>query len=79
MKIPCPRCGQDWLQHAIIKPIGREIYICEECFSLWEENVVIAVHTPKYFFRYENWTWEDLEFMGNDLSNDIAYETNPLL
>ena len=34
----CPRCEQDYLFEAVIKPFGEKIIICPECDAFWQLN-----------------------------------------
>lgn len=52
-KTRCPRCGQDYVIAAVIKPLGFEIMICPECEAFWGKNTPIAKET---FFNYCSFT-----------------------
>ena len=41
LKVPCPRCGQDWLDRVKIVHLGCDAILCGECDALWtqQENV----------------------------------------
>ena len=34
-KIPCPRCGQDWLQRVRLVRLNISAVLCRECDALW--------------------------------------------
>jgi uncharacterized Zn finger protein len=41
-RIACPRCGQDWVRRAVIKPLKEEIVICPECDAFWRPDQPIS-------------------------------------
>lgn len=41
-KVACPRCGQDWVVRAIIKPLSEEILLCPECDAFWRPDQPIS-------------------------------------
>jgi Zn-finger nucleic acid-binding protein len=34
-KVPCPRCGQDWLHHVELVKLDKRAILCPECEALW--------------------------------------------
>jgi hypothetical protein len=36
-KVPCPRCGQDWLQEVRLVRLGLSVILCPECDALWTD------------------------------------------
>lgn len=34
-RVPCPRCGQDYLQHVALVALRRRAVRCPECDALW--------------------------------------------
>jgi len=34
-KILCPRCGQDFVTKALIKPLNITVHLCPECDACW--------------------------------------------
>ncbi len=49
MKILCPRCDQDYVVRAVIKPLDFKILICPECEAMWAKDTPVLKQT---FFNY---------------------------
>jgi hypothetical protein len=47
-KVPCPRCGQDWLQNARFVRLGQLAVLCPECEALWVDVVPAADNFEDY-------------------------------
>ena len=67
-KIACPRCGQDYIVRAVIKPLNLEIKICPECEAFWFTNEDVNERNFGDLGSYlENtgytWDWNLLEII----------------
>ena len=63
----CPYCGQGAVRKAKIKENGKNIFICEECDTVWEKEVNDKTGVSlKFFLKNEgidvSWDdWNELE------------------
>jgi hypothetical protein len=58
-KVPCPRCGQDWIISVIFKPLQKRLLVCPECDSFWWPDEEISMKSLKYCSEYvENMGYE---------------------
>lgn len=44
-RVPCPRCGQDWLREIWFVHLGGTAAHCEECDAIWLAGVAISKTT----------------------------------
>lgn len=44
-KIPCPRCGQDWVAQVRLVHLQRTACLCPECDALWAQPQDISFET----------------------------------
>jgi hypothetical protein len=54
MKKECPRCGQGFLDAALIKMTGERVVVCDECEALWtggEEPTIQCFQDRVTFLR----------------------------
>jgi len=51
-KTLCPRCGQDWVVKAVIKPLRERIFLCPECDAFWKPGQTISAHNFTDFGSY---------------------------
>lgn len=63
----CPRCGQDYLKRATIKPLQEHILICPECEAFWKIGAQIEKSTFADYGDYiesrgYKWDWNLLDF-----------------
>ena len=35
LQVPCPRCGQDWIQEVRLIALEQDAFLCLECDALW--------------------------------------------
>ena len=68
-KIPCKRCGQDYLILAEIKPLAKRIVLCPECDAFWWPEEEFAQRNYKEFGSYLDgkgleWNWNILDIIG---------------
>ena len=41
-RVPCPRCGQDWVERVNLVHLLVHAFMCPECEALWLEEGNIA-------------------------------------
>ena len=51
-RVPCPDCGQDWLQRILLVHLERDAVFCPECEALWLPGEEIAVSTRRGYWTY---------------------------
>jgi len=44
-RIPCPRCGQDWLHDVRLVHLEQDAVFCPECNALWLTADEVAAST----------------------------------
>ncbi|SMR83580.1 Transcription factor zinc-finger [Aliiroseovarius halocynthiae] len=69
MKVPCPRCEQDWVRRASVKKTGKLIFVCPECEATWFSEDEIEYATFNYFNLFMERQgidpdWSELEILG---------------
>lgn len=71
MQVPCPRCGQDYVVKARVKPLNLVVKFCPECDAFWHEDWPISV--DKFLdlgtFLEEHglpWRWEFFEVLADE-------------
>jgi len=62
----CPRCDQGWVCSALIIPLKKNIYICDECDAIWfEENKIENTNFEDFTTYMETHklpgTWDQLQ------------------
>jgi hypothetical protein len=50
--IVCPGCGQGWVRHFRILALEKEIYLCDECETMWATRQGIGRETPANFVDF---------------------------
>ena len=65
-KTVCPRCGQDFVVRARIKPLDEPILICPECEAFWRPGTPVTRETFSDYATYVisrglEWDWRLLE------------------
>jgi uncharacterized Zn finger protein len=50
--ITCPRCGQDYVVNAVIRPLNEPIKICPECDSIWRGDLPVRLDTYQVYGAY---------------------------
>jgi hypothetical protein len=68
-KTLCPRCGQDYVALARVKPLNADILICPECDAFWWADETIDKQTFNDFGTFieskgYRWEWSLLEIAG---------------
>jgi hypothetical protein len=72
MRIECPRCRQDYIVKAHIKPTGQDICVCPECDAFWWPGEEITLESFKQYQVYlVNMGYED-HWNHLDVSNDYC-------
>lgn len=69
MKIECPRCGQDYLVSATIRPLSEAIIVCPECEAYWTNLDEVGPNTFTNLVEHLeanglNWDWGLLNVHG---------------
>lgn len=55
-KVPCPRCGQDWVERVRLTGLQRTVVMCPECDALWtnEQNISFSSFLNYHEFMLRN-------------------------
>ncbi len=51
-QLVCPRCGQDYLLSATIKPLNQAIVICQDCEAFWNADDDVFMENFRDFGTY---------------------------
>jgi hypothetical protein len=51
-RMPCPRCGQDWLYDVRLIHLEQDAVLCPECDALWLRIEEIGVDTFRDYGTY---------------------------
>lgn len=68
-KVICPRCGQDWVNSALLVSSSQEIFICPECDAFWRPDDEISRQTFRdlhgyYAERGIDDPWDDIKLIA---------------
>ena len=72
-KVVCPRCndgGGGLVYKAILSPIHKTVYICDECDALWEQSdqimqgfvISLGAYAKTYGYTYDTIDIESINY-----------------